>query len=69
VARVTATPPDSKAYEAGKNPLWDHVIAAYPHLREGKDYWNQFAIFGGYVAMPGPFILTFLQQFLQDSLF
>ncbi|WP_437276071.1 hypothetical protein WME90_33155 [Sorangium sp. So ce375] len=69
VARVTATPPDSKAYEAGKNPLWDHVIAAYPHLREGKDYWHQFAIFGGYVAMPGPFTLTFLQQFLQDSLF
>ncbi|WP_437580746.1 hypothetical protein [Sorangium sp. So ce887] len=68
-SRVTATPPDKKAYEAGSNPLWDHVISAYPQLRERADCWHQFAVFGGYVAVPGPFALTFLQQFLQDSLF
>ncbi|WP_129347707.1 hypothetical protein [Sorangium cellulosum] len=69
VSRVTATPPDRKAYAAGSNPLWDHVITHYPDLREQAGYWHQFAIFGGYVAVPGSFTLTFLQQFLQDSLF
>lgn len=69
VPRVTATPPDKNAYEAGSNPLWDHVITHYPGVRESPGYWHQFAIFGGYVALPGPFTLTFLQQFLQDSLF
>ncbi|WP_437311035.1 hypothetical protein [Sorangium sp. So ce388] len=69
VTRVTATPPDAKAYQAGSNPLWDHVSSAYPHLRESADCWHQFAVFGGYVAVPGPFALTFLQQFLQDSLY
>ncbi|WP_437682187.1 hypothetical protein [Sorangium sp. So ce131] len=67
--RVTATPPSKKAYEAGSNPLWDHVVTQHPELRERDDYWHQFAAFGGYVAMPGPFAVTFLQQFLQDSLF
>ncbi|MGK3982739.1 HIT domain-containing protein [Sorangium sp. So ce136] len=69
VSRVTATPPDAKAYQAGSNPLWDHVSSAYPQLRESADCWHQFAVFGGYVAVPGPFALTFLQQFLQDSLY
>ncbi|WP_437320874.1 hypothetical protein [Sorangium sp. So ce385] len=69
VSRVTATPPNRKAYAAGSNPLWDHVITFYPELRERVDVWHQFAVFGGYVAVPGPFALTFLQRFLQDSLF
>ncbi|WP_437872650.1 hypothetical protein [Sorangium sp. So ce363] len=69
VSRVTATPPDQKAYQAGSNPLWDHVTAHHPEVREAPGFWHQFAVFGGHVALPGPFALTFLQQFLQDSLF
>jgi hypothetical protein len=69
VSRVTATPPNKKAYETGANPLWDYVTTAYPELRQQADYWHQFAIFGGYAAVPGPFAMTFMQQFLQDSLF
>ncbi|WP_437742763.1 hypothetical protein WMF39_45785 [Sorangium sp. So ce1504] len=29
----------------------------------------EFAIFGGYVAMPSPFVVTLPQHFSQDSLF
>jgi hypothetical protein len=53
----------------GQNPLWDHVIAKFPGLREDRGYWHQFAVFGGYGAHPGPSAVTFLQEFLQESLF
>jgi hypothetical protein len=74
--RVSADPPSAKGYDAGVNPLWDHVLSELPdspsdnlrqQVRGNAGYWHQFAVFGGYIALPGPFALTFLQRFLQES--
>lgn len=68
-ANVTAVPQSAAAYEPGVNPLWDYVLEDFPALRGDADARHQFAIFGGYIATPGPFALTSLQRFLEDSLF
>jgi hypothetical protein len=67
--RVTVLPEGEGGYSDGVNPLWDHVLEGFPHLRDSADVRHQFAVFGGYVATPGPFAITFLQRFLQDSQF
>lgn len=73
-ARVSGDPPTSAGYDPGKNPLWDHVrtvsdksAAPWPDIQKTPAYWHQFAVFGGYIALPGPMALTFMQRFLQDS--
>ncbi|MFT3766436.1 MAG: hypothetical protein QM820_13125 [Minicystis sp.] len=70
-SRVSSGPPSAKGYDAGVNPLWDHVVseveATVPIVRTEPAFWHQFAVFGGYIAFPGPLALTFLQQFLRDS--
>ncbi len=67
--RVTALPQSTAAYEPGANPHWDYALEDFPALRADPDVRHQFAIFGGFGSEPGPFVLTSLQRFLQDSLF
>jgi hypothetical protein len=69
LARVSSVPESAAAYDAGVNPLWDYALEDYPDLRASGDVQHQFAIFGGYITMPGPFAITSLQRFLEDSLF
>jgi hypothetical protein len=70
-ARVSADPPSEKGYDPGVNPIWDHVMSkvkdVHPEYWKEHGLWHQLAMFGGYIAMPGPMMLTFLQRFLQDS--
>jgi hypothetical protein len=68
-SRVTSLPESAAGYEEGQSPLWDYVLEGYPELRASDDARHQFSIFGGYIAMPGPFAVTSLQRFLEDSLF
>ena len=66
-ARVTALPKSSQAYDLGANPLWDYVLKELPALQTIPDVWHQFAICGGFPALPGPFAQTFFLSFLKDS--
>lgn len=66
---VTAWPMDRSGYELGENPLWDHAVQLFPSMRENIWFWHQFAVFGGLPAPPGPDAKTFLQAFLEQSLF
>jgi hypothetical protein len=68
-ARVTALPESAAAYEPGASPHWDYALEEFPGLRAEPDVRHQFAIFGGYGTEPGPFAVTSLQRFLQESLF
>ncbi|WP_437675074.1 hypothetical protein [Sorangium sp. So ce131] len=67
--RVSALPESEQGYRKGANPLWDHVLKEREDMRAHGDTRHQFAIFGGHVALPGPFAKTFLLRFLEDSLF
>jgi dienelactone hydrolase len=70
MARVTAVPESAAAYEQpGATPHWDYALEEFPGHRAEPDARHQFAIFGGFDAQPGPFAITSLQRFLQDSLF
>lgn len=68
--RVTVLPESAAAYDQpGATPHWDYAIEDFPGLRSDADVRHQFAIFGGFDALPGPFARTSLQRFLEDSLF
>ncbi|WP_437711793.1 hypothetical protein WMF45_41355 [Sorangium sp. So ce448] len=67
--RVSALPESEQGYRKDMNPLWDHVLKDREDMRAHADTRHQFTIFGGYVALPGPFAKTFLSRFLEDSLF
>jgi hypothetical protein len=69
LTHVTAIPESNEGYAPRGNPLWDHVLKEREDLRSHPDTRHQFAIFGGYIALPGPFALTFLLRFLKESLF
>ncbi len=69
VADVTAWPMDRSGYDEGSNPLWDHALQVFPSMRENIWLRHQFAVFGGLPAPPGPDAKTFLQAFLESSLF
>ena len=69
LSRITSAPDGPGAYEAGVNPLWDHVLEELPDLRSNKEMWHQLAIFGGDATEPGPSARTSLQRFLEESLF
>lgn len=67
--RVSALPESERGYRKDMNPRWDHVLKEREDMRAHADTRHQFTIFGGYVALPGPFAKTFLLKFLEDSLF
>ncbi len=70
VSDVTATPSDATGWDAGANALWDHVIKLTPHYRNSSDPRHQFTVHGGQDVMgPGPFVRTYLYEFVENSRF
>ena len=63
------------SFEAGQNPVFDHLIKLVPQLRDDVDVRHQFAICGGKMLFgtQSPYDLdeveTFLLGFLRASEF
>lgn len=67
---VTVTPRDETMYDPGHNPMWEHVIKDTPHYRSDRDQRHQFSVHGGDdPSGPGPYVHTYLLDFLENSRF